>query len=129
MGVVERAVVVYDCDQDRAAAVAIALRTLDLEPLLIDHAALMRTMIQSPASRQALLIGDVADAPDWRELGHALRGYLSDVRVIAYGTSVCRRPGDCSRRQQPRNPLAISIQERGVGCRVTWSCYQPRCPL
>ncbi len=88
MAAVERAVVVYDCDQDRAAAVADALRSLDLEPLLIDHAALMRTMIQSPASRQALLIGDVADAPDWRELGHALRGYLSDVRVVAYGTSV-----------------------------------------
>jgi sigma-54 dependent transcriptional regulator, flagellar regulatory protein len=87
MGALERAVVVYDCDTDRAAAVADALRLLDLEPLLIDHAALMRTMIQSPSSRQALLIGDVADAPDWRELGHALRGYLSDVRVVAYGTS------------------------------------------
>ncbi|MEQ1579604.1 MAG: sigma 54-interacting transcriptional regulator [Steroidobacteraceae bacterium] len=85
MGALERAVVVYDCDIDRAAAVADALRLLDLEPLLIDHAALMRTMIQSPSSRQALLIGDVADAPDWRELGHALRGYLSDVRVVAYG--------------------------------------------
>jgi len=44
-------------------------------------------MIQSPSSRQALLIGDVADAPDWRELGYALKGYLSDVRVVAYGTS------------------------------------------
>jgi sigma-54 specific flagellar transcriptional regulator A len=87
MGALERSVVVYDCDTDRAAAVADALRLLDLEPLLIDHAALMRTMIQFPNSRQALLIGDVADAPDWRELGHALRGYLSDVRVVAYGTS------------------------------------------
>ncbi len=87
MGAVERAVVVYDCDTERAAAVADALRLLDLEPLLIDHAALMRTMIQSPNSRQALLIGDVEDAPDWREIGHALRGYLSDVRVVAYGTS------------------------------------------
>jgi hypothetical protein len=65
MGAVERAVVVYDCDTDRAAAVADALRLLDLEPLLIDHAALMRTMIQSPSSRQALLIGDVADVPVW----------------------------------------------------------------
>ena len=87
MAAVERAVVVYDCDAERAAAVADTLRHLDLEPLLIDHAALMRTMIQSPSSRQALLIGDVADAPDWRELGHALKGYLSDVRVVAYGTS------------------------------------------
>ncbi len=83
----ERPVVVYDCDAERAAAVASVLRLMDLEALVIDHAALMRSVIQSPSSRQALLIGDVADSPDWQELGHALRGALSDLRVVAYGPS------------------------------------------
>lgn len=34
--------VVYDCDAERAERVATVLRTLNLEPLLIDHSALMR---------------------------------------------------------------------------------------
>ena len=46
------------------------LRILDSEPLLIDHDALMRAVIQAPAT-PTLLIGDVGDC-DWRELGAAL---------------------------------------------------------
>lgn len=79
--------VVYDCDPDRAERVAGVLRQLDLEPLLVDHAALMRTVIQVPHNPPALLVGDVGDAPDWRELGAALRGQLADIPVVAYGSS------------------------------------------
>ena len=82
---VQRAVV-YDCDTERAEQVGEVLRALDLEPLLVDHAALMRAVIQGPATHPALLIGDVADALDWRELGAALREQLGDVPVVAYGS-------------------------------------------
>ena len=77
--------VVYDGDAARAERVADVLRTLGLEPLLIDHSALMRAVIQAPSTPPALLIGDVADC-DWRELGAALRGQLADVPVVAYGS-------------------------------------------
>jgi sigma-54 specific flagellar transcriptional regulator A len=82
---VQRAVV-YDCDPERAERVAEVLRQLDLEPLLIDHAALMRAVIQSPMTPPALLIGDVGDC-DWMELGAALREQLGDVPVVSYGSS------------------------------------------
>jgi DNA-binding NtrC family response regulator len=78
--------VVYDGDAPRAERVAEVLRTLGLEPLLIDHSALMRAVIQAPSTPPALLIGDVADC-DWRELGAALREQLGDVPVVAYGSS------------------------------------------
>jgi sigma-54 specific flagellar transcriptional regulator A len=77
--------VVYDGDAQRAERVADVLRMLGLEPLLIDHSALMRAVIQAPSTPPALLIGDVADC-DWRELGAALRGQLADVPVVAYGS-------------------------------------------
>ncbi|MFL6619688.1 MAG: hypothetical protein ACJ8MH_13880, partial [Povalibacter sp.] len=79
--------VVYDCDVERADQVAAVLKQLSLEPLLIDHSALMRAMIQSPTTPPALLVGDVGDAPDWRELGAALREQLGDVPVVAYGSA------------------------------------------
>jgi len=82
---VQRAVV-YDCDSERAAEVAAVLRFLDMEPMLIDHGALVRSVMQSCTGRQALLIGDVTDAPDWRELGAALKAHLSDVTVVVYGS-------------------------------------------
>jgi sigma-54 specific flagellar transcriptional regulator A len=78
--------VVYDSDTGRAEKVAEVLRELSLEPLLIDHCALMRAMIQTPSNPPALLVGDVADC-DWEELGAALREQLSDVPVLAYGSS------------------------------------------
>ena len=86
MSAVQRAVV-YDCDVERAAKVAGVLKELQLEPLLIDHAALMRAVIQGPSTRPALLVGDVGDALDWRELGAALREQLGDVPVIAFGSA------------------------------------------
>jgi sigma-54 specific flagellar transcriptional regulator A len=82
---VQRAVV-YDCDPERAERVAAVLREVDLEPLLIDHAALMRAVIQSPMAPPALLIGDIGDC-DWVELGAALREQMGDVPVVAYGSS------------------------------------------
>ncbi|MGH8178233.1 MAG: sigma-54 interaction domain-containing protein [Steroidobacter sp.] len=82
---VQRAVV-YDCDPDRAEKVADVLRMLELEPLLIDHAALMRAVIQAPNTPPALLIGDVGDC-DWVEIGAALREQLGDVPVVAYGSA------------------------------------------
>ena len=85
MSTVERAVI-YDCDADRAAEVATVLRFLDLEPMLIDHAALVCTVMQSSAARQVLLVGDVADSPDWRGLGGVVRSLLGDVTVVAYGS-------------------------------------------
>jgi sigma-54 specific flagellar transcriptional regulator A len=78
--------VVYDSDTGRAEKVAEVLRELRLEPLLIDHCAVMRAMIQTPSNPPALLVGDVVDC-DWEELGAALRGQLSDVPVVAYGSS------------------------------------------
>jgi sigma-54 dependent transcriptional regulator, flagellar regulatory protein len=82
---VQRAVV-YDCDPERAEQVAEVLRMLELEPLLIDHAALMRAVIQAPHTPPALLIGDVGDC-DWVEIGAALREQLGDVPVVAYGSA------------------------------------------
>lgn len=82
---VQRAVV-YDCDPDRAEKVAAVLRQLDLEPLLIDHSALMRAVIQAPNTPPALLIGDVGDC-DWVELAAALREQLGDIPVVAYGSA------------------------------------------
>jgi len=99
---VKRAVV-YDCNPERAAEVAAVLRFLDIEAMTVDHAALMRSLVQSNLvqynlSRQegqetgagvALLIGDVAevgDAPDWRELGASLRSNWGDVAVLSYGS-------------------------------------------
>ncbi|HLS82565.1 MAG TPA: sigma-54 dependent transcriptional regulator [Steroidobacter sp.] len=79
-----RRAVVYDGDAQRAEAAAQALRELGLEPLLIDHAALMRAVIQSPHSPPALLIGELGDC-DWVEIGAALREQLGDVPVVAYG--------------------------------------------
>jgi len=81
-----RRVVVYDCDVERAAKVAQVLKDLNLEPLLIDHSALMRAVIQAP-TRPALLVGDAGDNLDWRELGTALRVQLGDVPVVAYGSA------------------------------------------
>src|SRR5262245_37058650 len=78
--------VVYDSDAGRAEKVADVLRELSLEPLLIDHCALMRAVIQTPNNPPALLVGDVADC-DWIELGAALREQLSDIPVVAYGSS------------------------------------------
>jgi sigma-54 specific flagellar transcriptional regulator A len=78
--------VVYDNDAGRAEKVAGVLRELSLEPLLIDHCALMRAVIQTPNNPPALLVGDVADC-DWVELGAALREQLSDIPVVAYGSS------------------------------------------
>jgi sigma-54 specific flagellar transcriptional regulator A len=80
-------VVVYDCDAERAAKVAQVIKDLNLEPLVIDHAALMRAVIQGPSTRPALLVGDVTDSLDWRELGAALRVQLGDVPVVAYGSA------------------------------------------
>ena len=79
--------VIYDCDAERAGRVAAMVKVLGVEPLVIDHAALMRAMIQTSNSPPALLVGDVGDAPDWRELGAALREQLGDVPVIAYGSA------------------------------------------
>jgi sigma-54 specific flagellar transcriptional regulator A len=53
--------------------------------ILIDHGALVRSVMQSCTHRQALLIGDVVDAPDWRELGAALKTHLKEVTVVVYG--------------------------------------------
>jgi sigma-54 dependent transcriptional regulator, flagellar regulatory protein len=84
MAAVQRAVI-YDCDAERAAEVAAVLRFLDMEPMLIDHGAVVRSVMHSCSGRQALLIGDVTDNPDWRELGSALKAHLSDVTVVVYG--------------------------------------------
>src|SRR5262245_24060682 len=46
----------------------------------------MRAVIQAPNSPPALLVGDVGDC-DWVELGAALREQLSDIPVVAYGSS------------------------------------------
>jgi sigma-54 dependent transcriptional regulator, flagellar regulatory protein len=86
LSTVQRAVV-YDCDVERAGKVAAVLKELQLEPLLIDHSALMRAVIQGPPTRPALLVGDVGDCLDWRELGTALREQLGDVPVIAFGST------------------------------------------
>jgi len=86
---VQRAVI-YDCNAERAAQVASVLRSLRVEPLPIDHCALMRAVIQTPGTPMALLIGDV-DECDWMELGVALREQLGDVPVVAYGSDASAR--------------------------------------
>ena len=86
---VQRAVI-YDCDAERAGQVASVLRSLRVEPLPIDHCALMRAVIQTPGTPMALLIGDV-DECDWMELGVALREQLGDVPVLAYGSDASAR--------------------------------------
>jgi sigma-54 dependent transcriptional regulator, flagellar regulatory protein len=78
--------VVYDSDAERATQVAAVLRFLDLEALVVDHAALVRSVMTSCAGRQALLIGDVHDVPDWRELGAVLKGQFCDAAVVSYGS-------------------------------------------
>jgi len=68
--------------------VAAVLRFLDIDAMTVDHAALMCSLVQNTGAGQALLIGDVADksdAPDWRELGVALRSTWSDMAVVSYG--------------------------------------------
>ena len=78
--------VIYDCDAERAAQVGALLQQLDYQPMVIDHSALMRTVLGASLGPQVLLIGDVSDAPDWQELGVVLRGALCDVQVISYGS-------------------------------------------
>ena len=87
MTTIQRAVV-YDCNSERAAEVAEVLKLLDLDPMVIDHAVLMRTVMQGPGGRAALLIGDFADGPNWDEFGAAMKGPFSDVPLIAYGSRV-----------------------------------------
>lgn len=95
MSTVHKAVV-YDCNPERAAEVAAVLRFLDIEAMTVDHAALMRSLVQSNGPGQALLIGDVVDThdasgvhdvPDWKELGVALRTQWSDLTVVSYGSA------------------------------------------
>jgi sigma-54 specific flagellar transcriptional regulator A len=78
--------VVYDSDVARAEKVAEVLRVLGIEPLLIDHGAVMRALIQASKTAPALLIGDATDG-DWAELGALLREQLGDVPVVAYGST------------------------------------------
>jgi sigma-54 specific flagellar transcriptional regulator A len=83
--------VVYDSDAERAAEVAAVLKFLDIEPLLVDHATLVRSVLQASVARQALLIGDLAEGSDAREgvreLIAALGTQLVEVPVILYGSS------------------------------------------
>src|SRR5690349_12678953 len=132
---VQRAVV-YDGDAQRAERVADVLRSLGLEPLLIDHSALMRAVIQAPSTPPALLIGDVADC-DWRELGAALREQLGDVPVVAYGSSavadqlIATLGSRLQRLQFPfksatlaaalRVPVEAALEEAGDVCMPTGS--------
>ncbi|MGE0115378.1 MAG: sigma-54 interaction domain-containing protein [Steroidobacteraceae bacterium] len=78
--------VVYDCDAERASQVGLLLKQLGYQPMVIDHSALVRTVLQASSGEQVLMIGDVSDAPDWAELGTVLRGPLCDVQVISYGS-------------------------------------------
>jgi sigma-54 specific flagellar transcriptional regulator A len=78
--------VVYDCDAERASQVALLMQQLGYQPMIIDHSAVVRTVLQASPGEQVLLIGDVSDAPDWSELGAVLRGPLCDVQVISYGS-------------------------------------------
>jgi len=79
--------VVYDCDSDRASQVSVVLQRLGYQPMVVDHAALVITMLQASGAEQALFIGDVSDAPSWGELGAVLRGTLCDIPVISYGSA------------------------------------------
>ena len=84
-----RSAIVFDQNASRAAEVAAVLRFLDLQPLVVDDAALMRTMIQGQRTPPALLIGEVEETFDYREFGAALRGPLLDIPVVAYGGPDC----------------------------------------
>lgn len=79
--------VIYDCDTERAEQVFGFLMQLGCKPMVIDHAALVCTVLQAGQPGQVLVIGDVADMPDWTELGATLRGPLCDVHVISYGST------------------------------------------
>jgi sigma-54 specific flagellar transcriptional regulator A len=79
--------VVYDCDGERAAQVSALLQRLGYQAMVVDHAALVGTVLQVAGGEQVLLIGDVADAPDWNELGAVLRSALCDVPVLSYGSA------------------------------------------
>jgi sigma-54 specific flagellar transcriptional regulator A len=79
--------VIYDCDAERAAQLGILLKQLRYQPMVMDHAALVSTVLRGGKSEQVLMIGDVADLPDWHELGVALRQSLCDVPVISYGST------------------------------------------
>ena len=85
-----QSVVVFDQNASRAAEVAAVLRFLDLQPLVVDDAALMRTMIQGQRTPTALLIGEVEETFDHREFGAALRGPLLGLPVVAYGNPGCQ---------------------------------------
>ena len=78
--------VVYDCDAERAAQVSLVLRQLGYHPMVIDHSALVRTVLNGATGGQVLLIGDVSDEPDWRDLGTALKGPLCHLPVLSYGS-------------------------------------------
>ena len=80
-------VIVFDQNGGRAGEIAAVLRFLDVQPLVIDNSALMRTMIQGQRTPPALMIGAVEESFDYREFGAALRGPLLDMPVIAYGDS------------------------------------------
>ncbi len=68
--------VIYDCDAERAAQIGGLLRQLGYQPMVMDHAALVRTVLEAGKPDQVLMIGDAADMPDWAELGSALRAPL-----------------------------------------------------
>ncbi len=78
--------VVYDCNSGRATQVAAVLQRLGYQPMVVDHAALVGTMLQASGAEQVLFIGDVSDSPNWSELGGALRGALCDIPVVSYGS-------------------------------------------
>jgi sigma-54 dependent transcriptional regulator, flagellar regulatory protein len=78
--------VVYDCDAERAAQVSMVLRQLGYHPMVIDHSAVVRTVLNGATGGQVLLIGDVSDDPDWNDLGEALRGPLCHLQVLSYGS-------------------------------------------
>jgi hypothetical protein len=76
-------VIVFDQDSARAAEVAAVLRFLDVQPLVVDNGALMRTLVQGQRTPPSLMIGDTEESFDYREFGAALRGPLLGVPVIA----------------------------------------------
>jgi len=78
--------VVYDCDSERASQVAAVLQRLGYQAMVVDHAALVGTMLQASGGEQVLFIGDVSDSPNWSELGGSLRGALCDIPVVSYGS-------------------------------------------
>jgi sigma-54 dependent transcriptional regulator, flagellar regulatory protein len=79
--------VVYDCDAERAAQVSMVLRQVGYHPMVIDHSAVVRTVLNGATGGQVLMIGDVSDDPDWSDLGEALRGPLCHLQVLSYGSA------------------------------------------